>query len=51
VWLMSNSDLMAYNEPGKEPNVKIEEKTFTEIGDKLDIPAQSISVYRFETKN
>ena len=51
VWLMANDDLMAYNEPGKEPNVRIEEKAVTSADNKLDIPAQSISVYRFETKN
>jgi alpha-N-arabinofuranosidase len=49
LWLITHSDPMAYNEPGKEPQVAIEEKLFTEVSNKLSVPPLSISLYRFTT--
>jgi alpha-N-arabinofuranosidase len=49
--LISHSDPMAYNEPGKEPSVAIEEKTVTGLTDKLNVPPLSISLYTLAAKN
>jgi alpha-N-arabinofuranosidase len=46
-WLITHSDPMAYNEPGKEPQVVIEEKMFNGVSNKLSVPPLSISLYRF----
>jgi alpha-L-arabinofuranosidase len=46
LWVIAHSDPMAYNEPGKKPNVVIEEKSLTGLSDKLSVPALSISLYR-----
>jgi alpha-N-arabinofuranosidase len=51
LWLIANSDPMAYNEPGKNPKVVIEEKPVTGISDKLNVPPLSISLFRLTTKN
>jgi alpha-N-arabinofuranosidase len=47
LWLITHSDPMAYNEPGKEPQVAIEEKLFNGFSNKLNITPLSISLYRF----
>jgi alpha-N-arabinofuranosidase len=49
LWLISHSDPMAYNEPGKEPNVMIVEKPVTGVSKKLSVPPLSISLYRLTT--
>ncbi|MCJ7778096.1 MAG: hypothetical protein MUP16_07275 [Sedimentisphaerales bacterium] len=49
LWLISHSDPMAYNEPGEEPNVAIEEKPITGVSHKLSVPPLSISLYRLTT--
>jgi alpha-N-arabinofuranosidase len=51
LWLIANSDPMAYNEPGEKPKVVIDEKSVTGISDKLNVPPLSISLYRLTTKN
>jgi len=51
LWLIAHSDPMAYNEPGEEPKVAIEEKPVTGISDKLNVPPLSISLYKLATKN
>jgi alpha-N-arabinofuranosidase len=43
--LITHSDPMAYNEPGKEPNVVIEEKQLSDVSDRLTVPPLSISLY------
>ncbi len=48
--LIANEDPMAYNEPGKEPRVKIVEKTIDNISSKLEAPALSISLYLLPVK-
>jgi hypothetical protein len=39
---------MAYNEPGKEPVVKIEETSGVPFSSKLTVPALSASIYVLE---
>jgi hypothetical protein len=40
---------MAYNEPGKKPQVVIVEKPLTGVSKKLSVPPLSISLYRLAT--
>lgn len=47
LWLIAHSNPMAYNEPGKKPQVAIEEKLFTGVSNKLSVAPLSISLYRF----
>jgi alpha-N-arabinofuranosidase len=51
LWLVTHTDPMAYNEPGKELNVAIEEKPVTGISDKLSLPPLSISLYKLATRD
>ena len=51
LWLIAHSDPMAYNEPGKVPNVMIKEKPITGITNTLNVPTLSVSLYRLATKN
>jgi alpha-N-arabinofuranosidase len=44
-WLITGTDPLAYNEPGKEPQVVIDEKTVEELSDKLAVPALSVSIF------
>jgi len=50
LWLIAHSDPMAYNEPGKEPNVVIEEKAVTGISNKLSVPPLSINLYKLTVR-
>ncbi|MBN2138117.1 MAG: glycoside hydrolase family 127 protein [Sedimentisphaerales bacterium] len=50
VWLISHPDPMAYNEPGKEPKVVIEEKAVDGIAEKLALPPLSVSLYKLPVK-
>ena len=43
---IAGSDAMAYNQPGKKPNVVIEKKQLTDISNKLSAPPLSISLYK-----
>ncbi|MFZ2148070.1 MAG: beta-L-arabinofuranosidase domain-containing protein [Sedimentisphaerales bacterium] len=45
LWLIAHEDPMAYNEPGKDPRVKIVEKKVDNMSSKLNAPALSISLY------
>ncbi|MGA2915623.1 MAG: alpha-L-arabinofuranosidase C-terminal domain-containing protein [Sedimentisphaerales bacterium] len=49
LWLISNADPMAFNDPGKEPMVSIVEKQLSNISDSLDVPPLSICLYKLET--
>ena len=42
---IAGTDPKAYNEPGKPPAVKIEETANVPVGDRLTLPAMSISIY------
>jgi len=50
LWRIAHTDPMAYNEPGKEPNVVIEEEPVTGLSDTLSLPPLSISLYRLRTR-
>ncbi len=51
VWVIANSDPMAYNEPGKEPKVAIKESKVTGISNQLTVPGYSINLYRLDVRN
>jgi len=51
LYVICNSDPLAYNEPGKEPNVKIVTEPLTGIPEVLEVPALSINIYKLKTKN
>ena len=46
LWLIANSNPMAYNEPSLPDRVKIEDKTLSGISNKLDVSPLSISLYK-----
>ncbi len=50
LWLIAHSDPMAYNEPGKKPEVVIEEKSLSDVSGTLNVPPLSISLYKLTTK-
>lgn len=50
LWIISHSDPMAFNDPGKEPAVKIDEKKLNDINS-LEILPYSICLYKLELKN
>jgi len=50
LWRIANSDPMAYNEPGKEPQVVIEEKQLSSISSELSVPPLSINLYEFPVR-
>ncbi|MGA2070462.1 MAG: beta-L-arabinofuranosidase domain-containing protein [Sedimentisphaerales bacterium] len=47
LWVISGTDPLACNVPGKEPKVVIEEKTAEGLSNKLKVPALSVSIYEF----
>jgi DUF1680 family protein/alpha-L-arabinofuranosidase len=47
-WLIASSDPMAYNEPGKEPQVVIEEKSLADVSNTLNVPPLSICLYKLK---
>ncbi len=49
--VICNSDPLAYNEPGKEPNLTIVTEVLMSVPEVLKVPALSINIYRLETKN
>jgi alpha-L-arabinofuranosidase len=51
VWVIANSDPMAYNEPGKEPKVAIRESKVTGVSNQLTVPGYSVNLYRLDVKN
>jgi len=51
LWQIAHTNPMAYNEPGKEPNVTIKEKTGSKISRKLSVPPLSINLYELPIKN
>jgi len=46
LWLIAHTDPMAYNEPSKEPQVVIDEKSLAQISNTLNIPPLSICLYK-----
>lgn len=50
VWQIAGSDPEAFNDPGKKPKIRIEEKSIHGFPDHLTIPALSASVFKFEVE-
>jgi len=50
LWRISGDDEMAYNEPGIEPRVKIQETDKAPLRSRLAVPPISISLYELELK-
>jgi alpha-N-arabinofuranosidase len=50
VWVISHSDPMAYNEPGKQPNVVIKEQRVSDVSSALKLPAYSINIYELPVR-
>jgi alpha-N-arabinofuranosidase len=51
VWVIANSDPMAYNEPGKEPKIAIKENKVTGVSNQLTVPGYSVNLYRLDVRN
>jgi len=51
LWRIAHTDPMAYNEPGKEPNVVIAEERLGNVSNTLSLPPLSISLYRLRIRN
>jgi alpha-N-arabinofuranosidase len=49
-WLIENSNPMSYNEPGKKPNIAIQEKAVTVKNSTFVVPPYSVSLYRLEVR-
>ena len=47
---IAGTDPKAYNEPGKPPEVKIEETANVPVGDRLTLPPMSISIYELRPR-
>lgn len=47
MWTIANPDPNAYNEPGKEPLIRIEENKFAETIDSIKIPAYGLVIVKF----
>ena len=50
LWVIGHSDPMAYNEPGKEPQVTIEERPIAGITNVLNVPPLSICLYELPVR-
>ena len=46
LWRIAHTDPKAYNEPGEEPNVVIDEQKVGGISDSVNLPPLSISLYK-----
>jgi alpha-N-arabinofuranosidase len=50
LYRIAGRDPMAYNEPGKKPNVAIEESRVGEVGDSIEIVPCSVSLFALDVK-
>jgi alpha-N-arabinofuranosidase len=50
VWTITGSDPMAFNEPGKNPQVNIQESAADPVADHLDAPALAVVLYELQTE-
>lgn len=48
LWRIAGPNEMAYNEPGKEPQVRIEEEACEGLSRQLEVPPSSVSLYVLE---
>ena len=51
LWQIAPPSADSYNQPGKEPVVKIEEISQTSLPEKVQVPPVSVNVYEFEIEN
>jgi alpha-N-arabinofuranosidase len=51
LYIIHNSDPLAYNEPGKEPDVKIVTEALMSVPEVLKVPALSINIYKLNIEN
>jgi alpha-N-arabinofuranosidase len=51
LWVIENSDPMAYNEPGIEPKIVIKENNVSGVSNELTVPGYSINLYKLEVRN
>jgi alpha-N-arabinofuranosidase len=49
-WILTAPDDMAYNDPGKEPAVKVSEKPLNDINDKLEITPVSATIFKIKVR-
>ena len=49
-WVIGGPDPMSYNEPGKPPAVRIEEKSLRLPGNTLPAPPYSVALYRLQVR-
>lgn len=50
LWIIVHNNPMAYNEPGKEPKVVIEEKAVSGVSGKLDVQPYSVNIYELAVR-
>jgi alpha-N-arabinofuranosidase len=50
-WVLTASDDMAYNDPGKEPSVKFTEKALSGINDRLEVAPVSATIFQIPVKS
>jgi len=50
VWQIAGTDPQAFNDPGKEPAIIIEEKSIKNYSHRLPIPGLSASVFKFDVR-
>ncbi|MCL4694278.1 MAG: hypothetical protein KJ060_17430, partial [Candidatus Hydrogenedentes bacterium] len=49
VWRIAGPDRMAYNDPGSDPVVAIEEESLSGLAGSLPVSPLSVSIFRIET--
>jgi alpha-N-arabinofuranosidase len=49
-WVVANSDAMSYDEPGKEPVIKIEDLPATDFSGKVSVKPVSFTVFKIPVK-
>lgn len=49
-WTVAHADPMAYNNPGQEPEIIIEEETVSGVGDTLTAPGYGIRLYELKVR-
>ena len=49
-WVLSGPDDMAFNDPGKPPAVKFDEKTVSGVADTLEVAPVSATIFQIRMK-
>ena len=50
LWCIAHTDPKAYNDPGKEPKVVIDERQVTDVSNDVRVPPLSINLYKFAVR-